>query len=43
MDHINYALTTGQGAGTMFEDIRFVHQALPDLGVEDIDLRPKNR
>ncbi|WP_372868906.1 type 2 isopentenyl-diphosphate Delta-isomerase [Planomicrobium okeanokoites] len=41
MDHINYALTTGQGAGTMFEDIRFVHQALPDLGVEDIDLRPK--
>ncbi len=41
MDHINYALTTGQGAGTMFEDIRFVHQALPGLGVDDIDLRPK--
>lgn len=41
MDHINYALTTGQGSGTMFEDIRFVHQALPGLGVGDIDLRPK--
>ena len=41
MDHINYALTTGQGFGTMFEDIRFVHQALPGLGVDDIDLRPK--
>lgn len=41
MDHINYALTTGQGSGTMFDDIRFVHQALPGLGVEDIDLRPK--
>ena len=41
MDHINYALTTGQGSGTMFEDIRFVHQALPDLGVDDIDLSPE--
>lgn len=41
MDHINYALSTGQGTGTMFDDIRFVHQALPNLGVEDIDLRPE--
>lgn len=25
----------------MFDDIRFVHQALPNLGVDDIDLRPE--
>lgn len=41
MDHINYALSTGQGNGTMFDDIRFIHQALPNLGVDDIDLRPE--
>ncbi|MGK7378269.1 type 2 isopentenyl-diphosphate Delta-isomerase [Planococcus sp. 1R117A] len=36
MDHIQFALSTGQSAGTFFDDIRFVHQALPNLGVEDI-------
>ncbi|WP_327078721.1 type 2 isopentenyl-diphosphate Delta-isomerase [Planococcus sp. CAU13] len=41
MDHINYALTTVQDTGTMFEDIRFVHQALSGFGVSDIDLRPE--
>ncbi|MFD1030881.1 type 2 isopentenyl-diphosphate Delta-isomerase [Metaplanococcus flavidus] len=41
MDHVNYALSTGQGKGNMFDDIRFVHQALPDLGVDDVDLCPK--
>lgn len=41
MDHINYALSTGQGNGTMLDDVRFIHQALPGLGVDDIDLRPK--
>lgn len=38
MDHIQYALSTGQSSGTLFEDIRFVHQALPNLGVEDISI-----
>jgi isopentenyl-diphosphate delta-isomerase len=36
MDHIQFALSTGQGAGALFDDIRIIHQALPDLGVEDI-------
>lgn len=41
MDHIQYALSTAQGAGTMFDDIRVIHQALPDQGVEDIRLHPE--
>jgi isopentenyl-diphosphate delta-isomerase len=38
MDHIRFAVSTGQGRETMFDDVRLVHQALPSLGVEDISL-----
>ena len=41
MDHIQYALSTGQKENSMFDDIRFVHQALPNAGVQDISLIPK--
>ncbi|MFX3673957.1 MAG: type 2 isopentenyl-diphosphate Delta-isomerase [Paenisporosarcina sp.] len=30
LDHIRHALTTGQSRKTWLDDIRFVHQALPD-------------
>ncbi|MCP2036371.1 isopentenyl-diphosphate delta-isomerase [Planomicrobium sp. HSC-17F08] len=38
MDHIQYALSTGRSSGTLFDDVRIVHQALPNLGVEDISI-----
>lgn len=38
MDHIRFAVSTGQGRETMFEDVRLIHQALPSLGVEDVSL-----
>lgn len=41
MDHIQFALATSQGAKTMFEDVRIIHQALPGLGVADIRLQPE--
>ncbi|WP_317851893.1 type 2 isopentenyl-diphosphate Delta-isomerase [Planococcus sp. 4-30] len=40
MDHIQYALSTGQTRKNMFDDIRFVHQALPDSAVADISIKP---
>ncbi|MGM0897445.1 MAG: type 2 isopentenyl-diphosphate Delta-isomerase [Bacillota bacterium] len=41
MDHINYALSTGQGRATWLDCVRFVHQALPGIGVADVSLEPK--
>ena len=41
MDHIQFALSTGQSKQNMFDDIRFVHQALPDSAVSDICIKPK--
>ncbi|WP_227395265.1 type 2 isopentenyl-diphosphate Delta-isomerase [Jeotgalibacillus aurantiacus] len=38
LDHIQHALSTGQSGGSGFDDIRFVHQALPDSSVEDVTL-----
>lgn len=38
MDHIQFALSTGQSSRTMFEDIRFVHSALPGIGLEDVSI-----
>lgn len=41
MDHIQFALSTGQSKKSMFDDIRFVHQALPNSAVSDICIKPK--
>ncbi|WP_315898435.1 type 2 isopentenyl-diphosphate Delta-isomerase [Planococcus sp. CPCC 101016] len=41
MDHIQFALSTGQSKQNMFDDIRFVHQALPDSAVSEICIKPK--
>lgn len=41
MDHIQFALSTGQSKKNMFNDIRFVHQALPNSAVSDICIKPK--
>ncbi|MEZ0482775.1 type 2 isopentenyl-diphosphate Delta-isomerase [Planococcus sp. SSTMD024] len=41
MDHINYALSTGQCRATWLDCVRFVHQALPGIGVADVSLEPK--
>lgn len=41
LDHIKLAISTGQNRGTMFDDIRFVHQALPDRDVKEISLHPE--
>ncbi|PLT35255.1 type 2 isopentenyl-diphosphate Delta-isomerase [Bacillus sp. V5-8f] len=38
LDHIKYALETGQHRLSGFEDISFVHQSLPDLSIEDVSL-----
>lgn len=35
-DHIQYALATGQTGLTGLEDIAFIHQSLPDIGVQHI-------
>lgn len=41
MDHIQFALSTGQSKKNMFDDIRVVHQALPDSAVSDSCIKPK--
>lgn len=40
-DHIEYALETGQKRLTGFDDIKFVHQSLPDTKLGSIGLRTK--
>jgi isopentenyl-diphosphate Delta-isomerase len=40
-DHIQYALETGQKRLTGFDDIKFVHQSLPDTNLESIKLQSK--
>ncbi|WP_428908949.1 type 2 isopentenyl-diphosphate Delta-isomerase [Niallia sp. Krafla_26] len=40
-DHIQYALSTGQDRTTGLDDIMFVHQSLPNIGVKDISLDTK--
>lgn len=37
-DHIQYALSTGQTRLSGFDDITFVHQSLPDVSVNQIQL-----
>ncbi|WP_108671231.1 type 2 isopentenyl-diphosphate Delta-isomerase [Peribacillus acanthi] len=38
LDHIEHALATGQEGITGFHDFMFVHQSLPDINVDEIDL-----
>ncbi|MGD7045449.1 type 2 isopentenyl-diphosphate Delta-isomerase [Jeotgalibacillus proteolyticus] len=39
IDHINYALSTAAASGAGFEDVKFVHQSLPNSAVDDISLQ----
>ncbi|MGE6489858.1 type 2 isopentenyl-diphosphate Delta-isomerase [Paenisporosarcina sp. NPDC076898] len=39
LDHIKHALSTGQSRQTWLDDIRFVHQALPDSNWESVSLQ----
>jgi isopentenyl-diphosphate delta-isomerase len=38
-DHIQYALSTGQERLTGLDDIVFVHQSLPGIGLENVSLK----
>ncbi|OAH55907.1 MULTISPECIES: type 2 isopentenyl-diphosphate Delta-isomerase [Bacillaceae] len=38
IDHIHYALSTGQSRGTGLDDIQFVHRSIPGSSVNDISL-----
>ncbi len=38
IDHINHAIEIGQVRAHGFEDIQFVHQSLPNLSVEEIQI-----
>lgn len=38
LDHIKHALSTGQSRATWLDDIRFVHQALPDSRWDNVSL-----
>lgn len=40
-DHIKHALSTGQLRKTGFDEVAFVHQSLPNIALEDIDLHTK--
>ncbi|WP_251554182.1 type 2 isopentenyl-diphosphate Delta-isomerase [Neobacillus muris] len=37
-EHIRYALETGQKSSSAFDDIKFIHQSLPDISVLDVRL-----
>jgi isopentenyl-diphosphate delta-isomerase len=39
LDHIKHALSTGQSRATWLDDIRFVHQALPDSSWDKVSLQ----
>ena len=39
LDHIKHALSTGQSRATWLDDIRFVHQAIPDSNWESVSLQ----
>lgn len=39
LDHIKHALSTGQSRATWLDDIRFVHQALPDSSWDKVSLK----
>ncbi|MBV7507150.1 type 2 isopentenyl-diphosphate Delta-isomerase [Bacillus sp. sid0103] len=37
-DHIRFALENRQNHSSVFDDIKFIHQGLPDIGVYDVGL-----
>ena len=39
LDHITHALSTGQSRATWLDDIRFVHQALPNISWGEVSLQ----
>ena len=39
LDHITHALSTGQSRATWLDDIRFVHQAIPDSSWDGVSLQ----
>ncbi|WP_017728052.1 type 2 isopentenyl-diphosphate Delta-isomerase [Halalkalibacterium ligniniphilum] len=41
LDHINHALSIGQQRSHGFDDIRFVHNSVPETRVEDVNLSTK--
>jgi isopentenyl-diphosphate delta-isomerase len=41
IDHVQYALSTGQSRAHGFDDIAFVHQSLPNIACADVSLRTK--
>ena len=41
LEHIEYALTTGQTSKTGLEDVVFVHTSLPDMSLDEVNLKTK--
>lgn len=41
LDHIRHALSTGQSRKTWLDDIRFIHQAIPDSCFDAVSLQSK--
>ncbi|WP_416826752.1 type 2 isopentenyl-diphosphate Delta-isomerase [Ectobacillus polymachus] len=41
IDHVQYALSTGQSGAQGFHDITFVHQSLPNMSLADVSLQTK--
>ncbi|WP_416149696.1 type 2 isopentenyl-diphosphate Delta-isomerase [Salipaludibacillus sp. HK11] len=41
LDHIQYALNTGQSRTSGFDDLQFIHQSFPNTYVEKISLKSK--
>lgn len=38
IDHVQYALSTGQSRAQGFDDVSFVHQSLPNIALTDVSL-----
>ncbi|WP_100372683.1 type 2 isopentenyl-diphosphate Delta-isomerase [Bacillus sp. FJAT-45037] len=41
LDHIHHALSTGQSRTHGFEDIQFVHNSIPELAINEVDVSSK--
>lgn len=40
-EHVEHALTTGQSGTHGLSDVKFVHNCLPDLAMEQTDMRDR--